>query len=77
MVRGKTRYTEQGQRAEESKRIEQRKAIHTMLKAVLSTSLVSDGKLPTSSDTVAPSRAAFCVVQYMGISRILPSPNCN
>ena len=45
---------------------------HTMLKAVLSTSLVSGGKLPASSDTVAPSRAAFCVVQYIGISRILP-----
>lgn len=43
-----------------------------MLNAVLSTSLVSGGKLPLSSDTVAPSLAAFCVVQYIGISRILP-----
>jgi hypothetical protein len=43
-----------------------------MLKAVLSTSLVSGGKLPLSSDTVAPSLAAFCVVQYIGILRILP-----
>jgi hypothetical protein len=43
-----------------------------MLNAVLSTSLVPGGKLPLSSDTVAPSLAAFCVVQYIGISRILP-----
>jgi hypothetical protein len=43
-----------------------------MLNAVLSTSLVSGGKLLASSDTVAPSLAAFCVVQYIGISRILP-----
>jgi hypothetical protein len=43
-----------------------------MLNAVLSTSLVSGGKLLFSSDTVAPSLAAFCVVQYIGMSRILP-----
>jgi hypothetical protein len=43
-----------------------------MLNAVLSTSLVSGGKLLVSSDTVAPSLEAFCVVQYIGISRILP-----
>jgi hypothetical protein len=46
-----------------------------MLNAVLSTSLVSGGKLPVSSDTVPPSLAAFCVVQYIGISRILPETN--
>lgn len=43
-----------------------------MLNAVLSTSLVAGGKLLVSSDTVAPSLAAFCVVQYIGMSRILP-----
>jgi hypothetical protein len=43
-----------------------------MLNAVLSTSLVSGGKLLVSSDAVAPSLAAFCVVQYIGMSRILP-----
>jgi hypothetical protein len=52
---------------------ESQEDLHTMLNAVLSTSLVSGGKLAFSSETVAPSRAAFCVVQYMGMSKILPS----
>jgi hypothetical protein len=37
--------------------------LHTMLKAVLSTSFVSEGRMSVSSETVAPSLAPFWVVQ--------------
>jgi hypothetical protein len=45
------------------RRLDGRWTVRTMLKAVLSTSFVSGGRMLVISETVAPSRAAFWVVQ--------------